>query len=289
MWPNGSRYTWEGTVALNEIWMPSPHYSTSRGPYNKAVLHTTEGATTIENLGSWFANPSAGCSSHHGADNHKRGVFGAYVYENYKAWTQGNANDYCVSIELCTPSGAAAGWSRDYWLNSQGTLVHNAADWVAYVCGKYGIPIKALSVSEAQNSGVRGVCQHMNLGSWGSGHSDCGSGFPMDQVIEWAKSGAAIAPVPEAGDMTPAVTFWNGALYQAMRWSDGRVCYAGPDTNGGFHAVDENSNAKSGVDIAISDEGKTVITYVNQGNEVCHYIRFPGESNWSWVNIGGSA
>lgn len=90
-------------------------------------------------------------------------------------------------------------------------------------------------------------------------------------------------------DMTPAVTFWDGKLYQAMRWSDGRVCYAGPDTGGGFWAVDENSHAKSGVDIAISPEGKIVIAYVNMGGEVCHYVREPGGGLWAWVKIGGSA
>ena len=60
-------------MAIQEIWMPSPHYSTSRGAYNKAVLHTTEGAMKIRDLGAWFANPSAQCSSHHGADNYERG------------------------------------------------------------------------------------------------------------------------------------------------------------------------------------------------------------------------
>jgi len=191
-------------MAIQEMWMPSPHYSTSRGPYNKAVLHTTEGATTIEALGSWFANPSAGVSSHHGADNKKRSVFGAYVYENYKAWTQGSANPYCLSIELCTPAGAAAGWSQSYWLSSQDTLCRNAAEWLAYVCGKYSIPFTKLSSSQAQNPDIRGICQHMNLGSWGSNHSDCGSGFPIDQVIEWARGAPPPQPEPQPPEPVPA-------------------------------------------------------------------------------------
>ena len=185
-------------MALTEIWMPSPHYSTSRGPYNKLVFHTTEGAMKIRDLGAWFANPSAQCSSHHGADNYERGVFGAYVYENHKAWTQGNANPYCLSIELC----AYASWSRSTWLNDKAVLVDNAAQWLRYCVDKYGVPWTVLSDSQAQNPDVRGICQHVNFGSWGSGHHDCGSGFPMDVVVDKAKKqgGGGTAPVPPPED-----------------------------------------------------------------------------------------
>lgn len=178
-------------MAISELWIPSPHYSTGSHSYNKAVLHTTEGAMKIRDLGAWFQNPSAQCSSHHGADNYER-LLGAYVYEQNVAWTQGNANGYCLSLEQC----AYASWSRDTWLNSKGLLLQNTADWLAYVCGKYGIPLRALSNSEAQNSGTKGVCQHVQLGSWGSNHSDCGSGFPMDKAIEMAKGGGGTTPAP---------------------------------------------------------------------------------------------
>ena len=82
---------------------------------------------------------------------------------------------------------AYASWSRETWLNQKSVLLHNAADWVAWMAGKYGIPIKALSNADAQNPNVKGVCQHVNLGSMGGNHHDAGSGFPMDKVLELAR------------------------------------------------------------------------------------------------------
>lgn len=270
-------------MAMTELWIPSPNYSSSRGPYNKVVLHTTEGAQTIESLGSFFANPGAGVSSHFGADNKKRGTVGAYVYENHKAWTQGNANDYCLSMELCTPSGAASGWSRSYWLNNQNTLLRNAADWVAWMCGKYGIPIKALTASEAQNASVKGVCQHRDLGSWGGNHSDCGNGFPMDQVISWAKSGTGgggTTPAPPAEGILVSsdIAFYKGKQYFAYIDGAGKVCMNGS-------AVDPGSNARSGVGLAIDPEtGLKVITYTNTSGKLCTYQQVDGTTVWTWTD-----
>ena len=262
-------------MALTEIWMPSPHYSTSRGPYNKLVFHTTEGAMKIRDLGAWFANPSAQCSSHHGADNYERGVFGAYVREDHKAWTQGNANPYCLSIELC----AYASWSRSTWLNDKGTLVDNAAEWLAYMVGKYGVPWTLLSDSQAQNPDVRGICQHVNFGSWGSGHHDCGSGFPADVVVDKAKKqGGGTAP-PEGGILVSSdVAFYQGKQYFAYIDQQGHVCMNGS-------AVDPGSNARSGVGLDIDQAtGKKVITYTNQGGKLCIYEQQPGSSDWGWAS-----
>jgi N-acetylmuramoyl-L-alanine amidase len=280
-------------MALKEKWIPSPHYSTGRAAYNKAVLHTTEGAQTIESLGSWFQNPSAQCSSHHGADNKVRGMFGAYVYENNVAWTQGNANGYCVSIELCTPSGAAANWSRSYWLNNQDTLLRNAAEWLAYVCGKYQIPLTILNSSQAQNASVRGVCQHMNLGTWGSNHNDCGGGFPIDQVVAWAQQGGGGSqPSPEP-EVDPGVAVSvafdkDGLAWYAAIGTDGGVYHAAP-AGGGWRKCDPaQTGAKSGAGIAIADDGRVVVSYTNGSNAACTYTRNPANGSWSWASLGGS-
>jgi hypothetical protein len=161
------------------------------------VLHTSEGAQTYQSLGSYFQG-NVEASSHVGIDNAVRGTIGEYVKRGNKAWTQANANPVAVAAELCTPSGAAANWSRDYWLNSQRTLLDNAADWVAEEAKAFGIPLTVLTASQAQ-AGGRGICQHMDLGSWGGGHSDCGSGFPMDYIIERA-SGGGTDPAPKEED-----------------------------------------------------------------------------------------
>lgn len=278
-------------MAMTEIWLPSPNYSGRGGTgITKVVLHTTEGAMKIRDLGNYFANPSVQASSHFGADNFEAGVVGAYVTEDMKAWTQGNANPWCLSMELC----AYASWSRDTWLNSKSTLVHNAADWVSWMCGKYGIPIKSLSASEAQNTSIKGVCDHVDFGSWGGGHHDCGEGFPMDKVIEWAKSGSSGSSGPTSSkedDVTAAAVFDpQGQLHQACIGTNNRIYYCPPGSKT-YGPVDDGSNAKNGLGIAYNPtNNKIVIIYTNQNGDVCRYEKTKGSSAaWAWIDSGGNA
>jgi hypothetical protein len=169
------------TGPLTRKAFPSPNYSSRGGATVRLiVIHTAEGATTIESLGNYFANPSVDASSHVGADD-KAGVIGEYVKRDGKAWTQGNANPVSVSIELC----AFAKWSTSEW-NKHPNMLENCARWIAEESKHFGVPIKKLTASQAQGSGW-GVCQHADLGSWGGGHWDCGSGFPIDSVLEMAR------------------------------------------------------------------------------------------------------
>jgi hypothetical protein len=120
-------------------------------------------------------------SSHTGADD-KKLIVGEYVQRQNKAWTAANANPVAVQIELC----AFASWSRAEW-DRHPNMLENAAKWVAEEADHFNLPITKLSPSQAQGSG-KGVCQHDDLGSWGGGHWDCGSGFPIDRVIEMARA-----------------------------------------------------------------------------------------------------
>jgi len=147
------------------------------------VIHTAEGATAIESLGSFFASTSSGVSSHTGIDD-KAGVIGEYVRRDYKAWTAANANPVAVQTELC----AFAKWSAAEW-NKHPNMLSNCAQWIAEEAKQFNIPITKLTASQAQGAG-RGVCQHADLGSWGGGHWDCGSSFPIDQVLEMARGGS---------------------------------------------------------------------------------------------------
>lgn len=168
--------------ALARRWMPSPNYSSRGGAAVRLiVLHTAEGATTIESLGNFFASSSAAASSQVGIDD-KAGVIGEYVKRQNKAWTQANANPVCISAELC----AFAKWSAAEW-NKHPAMLDNTARWIAEESAATGIPITRLNAQQAQGSG-RGVCQHNDLGSWGGGHWDCGSGFPMDSVLTKARA-----------------------------------------------------------------------------------------------------
>jgi hypothetical protein len=170
------------TPKLTRKAFPSPNYSSRGGARVRLiVVHTAEGATTIESLGSYFANPSVDASSHVGIDD-KAGVIGEYVRRDGKAWTQANANPVSVSAELC----GFAKWSAAEW-NKHPEMLENCARWIAEEADFFDLPISKLSASQAQGTG-RGVCQHADLGAWGGGHWDCGSGFPLDSVLERARS-----------------------------------------------------------------------------------------------------
>jgi hypothetical protein len=91
-------------------------------------------------------------------------------------------------------------------------MLYNAADWIREEAAKFGLPITELSASSAQGSG-RGVCQHIDLGSGGGGHVNCGPGFPVDDVLRWAREGQPKPPPPDRqflyydGDAMPQITF----------------------------------------------------------------------------------
>jgi len=185
-------------TALERDPMPSPNYSTRAGtPVRLIVLHTAEGALTYQALGNYFANPASGVSSHAGIDD-TPGRIGVYVARGDKAWTQGDANPYAVAAELC----AFAAWSEDeWWLHP--TMLANAAAWVAEEAAAFGIPLVALTPAEAQ-AGAAGVCVHADLGAAGGGHWDCGSGFPMEWIIDAALDGVEIGGGAVAIRSTPA-------------------------------------------------------------------------------------
>lgn len=170
-------------MALKRKWMPSPNYSSRGGAAVRLiVIHTAEGATTIESLGSFFASSSSQVSSHVGVDD-KANTVGEYVKRGNKAWTAANANPVAVQAELC----AFAKWTKADW-DRHPTMLENTAKWIAEEAAKYGLPITKLNPSQAQGSG-RGVCAHKDLGSWGGGHWDPGDSFPWDKVLSMAKGG----------------------------------------------------------------------------------------------------
>ena len=221
-------------MAIARKWMPSPNFSSRGGSgVRLIVIHTTEGAQTIESLGSFFGQSSSGVSSHVGTDNKhppNQILIGEYVKRGNKAWTAGNANPVAVQCEMCTPSGAASGWTRDYWLQNQMWMIEATAAWVREEAAAYGIPVRALSSSEAQGSG-RGVCQHSNLGTWGGGHHDAGPGFPMDVLIQKAGGSAPPQKPPASGGSAPKFPYPSGH-YIGLPSSDPAChsgCYGGTD------------------------------------------------------------
>jgi hypothetical protein len=179
-------------MSLTRVWTPSGNYS-GGGAKRLIVLHTTEGFTGSNgayDCAKYFQT-DCGASSQVCIDNN-RGKIWECVSRGNGSWTQCNFNSVSVSAEQC----GFASWSRDYWLSSKSNLLHNTADWIAEEAASLGIPIVKLSSSQAQGGG-RGICYHSELGSSGCGHSDPGGGYPIDQVIEWAKGGGGGAAPPE--------------------------------------------------------------------------------------------
>jgi hypothetical protein len=80
-------------------------------------------------------------------------------------------------------------------------MLENVARWIAEEAARFSLPLVALSPAEAQNYG-RGVCQHADLEEWGGGHWDCGSSFPLDDVLARARG-------EEAQEMGYPAWFWD--------------------------------------------------------------------------------
>jgi hypothetical protein len=218
-------------MALKRVWIPSPNWSSRSGAAVRLiVLHTAEGARTIESLGGYFANPSVQASSHVGADD-KANTIGEYVHRPDKAWTQSGANPVSVSIELC---GFAA-WDTAEW-NRHPNMLSNCAQWIAEEAAHWGLPITRLTPAQAQGSG-RGVCQHVDLGAWGGGHHDCGAGFPMDRVLDMARGGQPIEP--EDSMAIAATSNKDGRLEVFVEKQDGTVVHAYQKSAGGAWAGSE--------------------------------------------------
>jgi hypothetical protein len=181
-------------MALTRVWTPSPNYS-GGGTKRLLVLHTTEGFTGSNgayDCAKYFQG-KVGASSQVCIDNNRGKIYECVARGN-GAWTQCNYNSVSVSAEQC----GYASWSRSYWLDSKNNLLRNTADWLAEEAKKLGIPLVKLSASQAQGSG-RGICYHSDLGSAGCGHSDPGSGYPIDQVIAWAGGSTSTVPPSSGG------------------------------------------------------------------------------------------
>jgi hypothetical protein len=210
-------------MALNRVWLPSPNYSSRGGAgVRLLVVHTAEGSKTIESLGNFFASSSSGVSSHAGADD-KVNTIGEYVKRGNKSWTQSNANPVACSLEMC----AFAAWDNAEW-HRHPNMLENCARWIAEEAAAFGIPIVKLNASQAQGSG-RGVCQHIDLGSWGGGHVDCGPAFPLDEVLAMAggQPGPAPGPTPTPPPAGKAPPFPYPAGHYLGRPDPDPYCHSG--------------------------------------------------------------
>lgn len=163
----------------------TPHRSSREGArIHGAVLHTTEGSDhpdsnqDLVTLGSIFDNEEA--SAHLGVN--VRGVFGRYVADADKAWAVCNFNSVTLNLEQI---GFAA-FDKADWIRDRHQQLHGAAEFLAYAHAHYGIPLRHGSCAGSSITRA-GVFQHKDFGISGSGHTDCGPGYPQGYVINMAR------------------------------------------------------------------------------------------------------
>jgi hypothetical protein len=237
-------------------------------------------------LGSFFQG-NVGASSHVGADD-KVNTVGEYVKRGNKAWTQSEFNPVAVSIELC----GFASWSTNEWRNNHDNMLRNCATWIAEEAAHYGIPITRLNASQAQGSG-RGVCQHVDLGSRGGGHHDCGSGFPMDYVLDLARGGSpGPGPSTEEGhEMVASAVSDGGTLHVWWVIGDKRTVKYRYQKKGSNDWIDGGTFTKTGKDIAglsatLTATGVLEVFCRYADGNISHCWQKPNSTSWSGGDPG---
>lgn len=184
-------------MAIERVQRPTSSKSGGSNLRRIVVIHISAGATTNDSLAGFIQNPANQVSYHISVDNTRPGVCYEYVKLPDSSWSVASYNGVSVNGCICA-AGEAQNYSRQQWLDRQDVAISNLAAWVGEECKRTGIPLVALTASQAQGNSS-GVCQHRDLGSAGGGHNDCGPYFPMDILIERAKGGST-PPKPTGPD-----------------------------------------------------------------------------------------
>lgn len=168
------------------IWSPNK-YTGAATECRWLVIHTQQGRGTARGLAGYCSQRSSEVSYHDAVDEKEMIQMVPYADA---PWSAGNANT--VAEHMCF-GGSFAEWTREQWLDpgkdadgvNQDMMMWRGALWVAWRAQVNDIPL--VWVSDGVPPRSRGVTGHGNLGAWGGGHTDPGSSFPKDILIERAK------------------------------------------------------------------------------------------------------
>jgi len=157
------------------------------------VLHDMESTNltgAAEGTGAWFQNHQVQASTHYGCDNNS---IQQYLALSKIPWGAPGANLNGVHIEQM---GKAA-WTHEQWMaKAEGTLKRCAfliaKTHIRLEAANVHVPIRRLSDSEIR-AHKHGVTTHRQLTrALGIGtHTDPGSGYPLDWVLDKARGYAA--------------------------------------------------------------------------------------------------
>lgn len=166
------------------LWIPAKHYRTGRAVdrVDLLVLHTAQGARSVEALGRYFATTTRPASAHSGVDDNERAN---YVRFGDTAFAAPGANADGEHLELC----GMAEWTRAKWLTEHRRMLDHAAAWLAERCRARGIPPVLLTAPDLR-ANRRGITTHYAVSEafHQSTHSDPGINFPLDVVLAGTRS-----------------------------------------------------------------------------------------------------
>ena len=166
------------------IWSPNKEPRKTPGNPRWIIVHTQEGGRTARALAEFLKNPANQVSYHSVNDDLE--VL-KIVGEDMAPWSASNANHY--AFHHCF-AGSYASWSRDKWLDPDASDGKNedlqltkGAHVVAWWIDKYGIPAQWIGGGARPPWGRDGVMGHIDVGTWGGGHGDPGSNFPVNEFM----------------------------------------------------------------------------------------------------------
>jgi N-acetyl-anhydromuramyl-L-alanine amidase AmpD len=163
---------------MSTVWIPTTNYGVGWGQYSSAVVEHIACCDTLDQLDSWFANPTAGVSSNYGV-----GTDGtihqyvdsialsnaAYVHGHInqpdqafqQLWTQrqyANPNTWAPGVEN-------VGWSGEPMPQQQFDASTWLTAWLCDVCGI--VPAQATILAHAQIDSVnRAGCPGWDSSMW---------------------------------------------------------------------------------------------------------------------------
>lgn len=137
-------------------------------------MEAPESARTAENVGAWFAGPTAPqASTHFNLDSDS-------IVQNVDvrdvAWAAPGANHDGIQFE----HAGYAKQSLGEWLDAYGiAMLDQSARLAASLCREYGIPVRRLTVAQLRG-GAKGFIGHVDATNAYrlSDHNDPGAGFP---------------------------------------------------------------------------------------------------------------
>lgn len=171
-------------------WMPPKSWTNAnRSSVQLVVIHVTdgsEGPNSAEDGAAYDQRRTDGTSTHFFHDSNSTVQCVRTADVAHAARTQGNKRG--IQHELCGRAGqGGAGWAD---VVSQGTL-RQAARQVARDCGKWGIPVRHLTVAQVA-AGEKGICGHVDITRafpQDSGtHTDPGPDFPWSAFLTMVHS-----------------------------------------------------------------------------------------------------